>query len=208
MEALLARLSDLPDWQICLLATYLLAQGFILTIFPEEIVITTLGLLWSQEKVGFFQAMFAIQLGLLPANSMTVFLGGHFGPKLLKVRPFVWVLKKEGIEEALTFVRRYGKWIIAVTRFVPIVRGPVYVAAGLSGMGVPRFLLVDALASCVQVPLLLYVGSVIGKNADSLMEGYQRIGVLLAVLVGSTIAINFGMGHVRKARRRKRATKV
>ena len=54
-------------------------------------------------------------------------------------------------------------------------RGPIYLATGLSGLPVGRFFPLDALAACVQVPLLLWVGSRLGRDA-TMQEAWTRIG--------------------------------
>lgn len=191
MESLLIQLSNLPHWQIALLATYLLLQGFFFAPFPEEVIITTLGLLWSQGKIGFVEAWIAIWVGLLPANSMTVYIGGRFGPNLMTMRPFSWVFKKDAIDEAMVQVRKYGPWIVFVTRFIPIIRGPIYFAAGLSKMGVPRFFRNDVLAACFQVPGLLLLGSMMGQGIGNMMEGYRRIGIFMGSLLLSVFTIRW-----------------
>ncbi len=71
--------------------------------------------------------------------------------------------------------------MVAVTRFVPLIRGPVYLACGASGMTVREFFVVDALAALVQVPLLLLVGAMVGEGAGSLAR-YWRMALLAAFL--------------------------
>src|SRR4051812_33746886 len=63
METLIARLDLLEHWQIAIFATSLLYQGIFLAVFPEEVIITTLGLLWSQDRIGFFEAWLAVCVG-------------------------------------------------------------------------------------------------------------------------------------------------
>jgi membrane protein DedA with SNARE-associated domain len=191
MEDLLARLGSLEHWQIALLASYFLLQGLVLAVFPEEVIITTLGLLWGQGKIGFFEALIAVWIGLLPANSATVFIGSRFGPRVLAMRPFCWMFKKKAVEDSLVKVRKYGKWIVFLTRFTPIIRGPIYLAAGLSQMGVRNFFKIDILASSIQIPLLLLLGSAIGKNANSMMEAYQKIGLFMIVIVVAMVGFQF-----------------
>ena len=77
---------------------------------------------------------------------------------------------------------------MVVTRFVPFFRGPVYLATGLSGLGVARFFVLDAAAACVQVPLLLWLGSRLGEGATA-PEAWARIGWASAALVGAALAV-------------------
>ncbi|MEO5969843.1 MAG: DedA family protein [Bdellovibrionia bacterium] len=199
METLIARLDHLEHWQIALLAASLLYQGIFLAVFPEEVIITTLGLLWSQGRVGFLEAWVAICVGLLPANATTVYAGSKLGMKILTIRPFRWVLKKEAIEESLEQIRHYGKRIVFFTRFIPMIRGPIYFASGMSKMGVLNFMKTDFMASLIQVPGLLLLGCAIGKNATSIMDAYSKIGLFMLILLIAAILIKWLM-HQRSHR--------
>lgn len=200
MEELLNQLSGLPAWKIHLIASGLLLQGFILTVFPEEVIVTTLGLLWSQGRVEFLPCLLCVWIGLLPANAATVLIGDRLGMHILRRRPFKWVVSADAIAEGLNELKRWGPWVVFATRFTPIIRGPIYFSAGISKMGVFKFMRIDALASCIQVPMLLLIGRAIGKSAESLMQGYQRIGMLLALLLGATI-----LYQVYRSRKKPRA---
>lgn len=191
MESLLLQLSQLQSWQIGLLASYLLYQGFFVSVFPEEVIATTLGLLWGEGKIGFFHALISIWVGLLPANATTVFVGSRFGPKLLNMRPFCWLFKKDAISDALELVKKNGAWVVIMTRFVPMIRGPLYLATGLSQMAVSQFMRLDLLASCIQVPCLLILGRMIGRNASSMMDAYRKIGFLMVGLVLGAAILKF-----------------
>jgi membrane protein DedA with SNARE-associated domain len=193
-----ATLSSLPGWQLALAATWLLLQAAVIPSVPEEVVMTTLGVLWSQGKVDFLTAYAAILAGLLPANAMAVFIGGLAERGLLRFGPARRMIQSDAVRSARATVLRYGRVVVAVTRFIPLVRGPVYLACGASGMTVRQFFVVDALAALVQVPLLLLLGAKVGEGAGSLAEAWQRVGILALLLLGAAAAVQ----AVRSLRRR------
>ena len=199
LEDLLLSLSSLESWQICGIATWLLLQGVVLTIFPEEVITVTLGILWSQGKVSFPEALIAIQAGLLPANALFVSFGQKFGTPLIRRRPLVWVIDEVDVNQALEAIRRHSKKIIFATRFIPMVRAPLYFATGMSRIGIFNFAKIDFMASLVQLPALLLLGRWIGKSAESLVSAYQKVGLIFIALVVWTIA--FGM--IRKQQRKR-----
>ncbi|MBI2712447.1 MAG: DedA family protein [Bdellovibrio sp.] len=198
MEALLVRLGNLEHYQIAALASYLLYQGCYIGIIPEELIIATLGLLWSEGKIGFLEALVAVWVGLLSANATTVFFGSYFGPRILKIRPFCWVLSQEAVDDYLWELKKYGNWIIFLTRFTPVVRGPVYMAAGLSQMGMWRFFRTDALASCIQVPALLLLGRYFGRTSASMMDGYKSLGIAMGGLLVFGLVVKTFMTRRRR----------
>ena len=190
MEDLLVRLSSLPPWQIALAAGWLLLQGCVLPSLPEEIVVATLGMLAGQGRIGHALALAAALSGLLAANSGAVLIGNRLASGLSRWSPFSRLRSSARVQEALHAIRRHGPAVVFVTRFTPLVRGPVYLAAGLSGMSVRRFFAVDACAACIQVPLLLWLGARLGGSARSLVEGFQRIGWLAAGLAAVALAVH------------------
>ena len=73
--------------------------------------------------------------------------------------PFRWLNRGGAVEKALGKLREKGWPLIAATRFTPLVRGPMYLAVGLADYRMRDFVKVDALASLVQISVLLAVGS-------------------------------------------------
>jgi membrane protein DedA with SNARE-associated domain len=188
VDDLIARISELPQWQIALAATWLLLQACVIPSVPEEIVTTTMGMLVAQGRIAAPLAAAAVLAGLLPANSATVFLGSLARRRIGHEGFLGRTLSSPRVTAASEALRRHGPLLVVVTRFVPFVRGPVYLATGLSGFGVGRFFLLDAAAACVQVPLLLWLGSRLGEGATA-AEAWARIGWASAALVGGALAV-------------------
>ncbi len=163
MESLLHQLQQLTHWQIDLLVIWLLLQGAILTIFPEEVIMLALGMAWSQGRVGFFEAWLAVTIGLLPANAFIFSLSKYIGKGALKRKPFVWFVNADKVEASLEKVIKRRFWIVFVTRFTPYVRAPIYIACGLSPLKLRQFSSVDFLASLIHIPLLILLGGAIKR---------------------------------------------
>jgi membrane protein DedA with SNARE-associated domain len=190
VDDLLARISDLPQWQLALAAAWLLLQGCVVPSVPEEIVISTVGMLVGQGRIDPPLALGAILAGLLPANSAAVYIGSLARKRLGRPGILGRSLSSPRVVAASAALRRHGPLLVVVTRFTPFIRGPVYLAAGVSGLEVRRFFALDASAALVQVPLLLWIGSRLGMDA-TVAEAWQRIGWLSGglVLAALTVAI-------------------
>jgi len=203
LNDLFATLSNLPGWQLALASTWLLLQAAVIPSLPEEVVFATLGVLWSQGKVDFLTAYAAVLAGLLPANAMAVLFGGLAERGLLRFGPVQRLIQSDAFRSARAAVVRHGRVVVAVTRFVPLVRGPVYLACGASGMTVRQFFVVDAMAALVQVPLLLLLGAKVGEGAGSLAEAWQRVGLVALMLLGAAVGLQ--VFRAVRGRLRKRA---
>jgi len=156
----------------------------------------TLGVLWSQGKISFLESVLFIQAGLLPANAFMVGMGKRFGLPLIHRRPFKWMLDPAEVAQWLELIRNNTKKVIFFARFVPMIRGPIYFATGMSQLELSKFSKIDYIASLLQLPVLLFLGRWIGTNAGSLIDAFQKIGLLFLILFSWMIA--FGM--IRKRR--------
>lgn len=163
----------LSHWQVDLLVSWLLLQGAVLSIFPEEVIILTMGLLWGQGKITFPEALFSIQLGLIPGNAFMMLFGRKFGHRFF--------LSKKGVQVAMDYFKRYGGWLVFFARFTPLVRGPIYLAAGISGFPPLSFIRIDTWASCFQISFLLLAGRWIEAHSKSIEEAYRIIGMTIGI---------------------------
>lgn len=165
--------NSLGPFQISLIAVWLFLQGAIFSPFPEELVIATLGIFVSQNRIPFWQAMLTCQIGLLPANAFMVFVGS----RATKLK----VLQKPMVQRFSRVVLAQGKPLIFFLRFTPLIRGVAYLSVGYSKFGVLNFFRIDFLASLIQVPLLLKLGMVLGNDSAGLQDAIKKL------LVGGVI---------------------
>jgi membrane protein DedA with SNARE-associated domain len=182
LNHLLSILAGLNHWQICGLVIYLLWQAVIIPSMPEEIMIPTLGILWSQGRITFWEGLFSVQIGIMVGDLILMSMGRFLGLALLKRRPFSMLAGPDTVNEATEQVRKRGAWLIFITRFTPMVRAPIFFAAGLSRMSPWVFFRSDYIASCIFIPGLMYVGMQLGANAHSLEQAFRILGTTMATL--------------------------
>jgi membrane protein DedA with SNARE-associated domain len=188
---MLNTLIGLGHWQILGLVVYLLWQGAVIPSMPEEVMVPTLGILWSQGRVGFLECVFAVQLGIMGGDLVLLSLGRFIGPQLLSRRPFSLIAGPESIEEASAKLRKNGSWLIFLTRFTPMVRAPIFFAAGVSKMSPLKFLRSDYLASWLFIPLLLIAGKTLGANSSSLLGAFKVLGSVMGTFLLCGIAFAY-----------------
>jgi membrane protein DedA with SNARE-associated domain len=166
VPTILESFAHLTHFQICALATYLLLQGTVFAIAPEEVIFMSMGVLWSQGRVGLFEALLACFAGLLPANSLMVYVAGRFKRNSL--------IQKATVQRALALVKAKGKLMIVITRFTPLF----------------RFFVIDALSSLIQVPMLLLIGAWIERKTGSITDAYKVIAAI-ALTAAATVVITY-----------------
>jgi membrane-associated protein len=83
--------------------------------------------------------------------------------------------------------RRWGPWLLLFNRFVPGVRGFLFLAAGASGVPVGRAVLLGGLSAAAWNGLLLAGGAVLSSNLDELVVLVDRFTRLAGAVVGAAL---------------------
>lgn len=138
-------------------------------------------------------------VGVLAGDLLLYAMGYAWGRRLAQHPRLARRFTEERLARAQRFFDRYGDGAIVVARFVMGARAAIYFVSGSLRRPLGRFLLVDALACLVQVPLLVGLGAVAGEQVG---RAAQRVGqvklALLAVLVLAVAIL------VLRSRRRSR----
>lgn len=116
--------------------------------------------------------------------TLTYWLARRYGTRFFSGRVGQWVLNERQLEHVATFYRRWGTPAIFVSRFLPALRAVVPVFAGVTDVSAPRLIIPLVLASALWYGALIYIGGVVGRNWQQIMEIMnQASGWLLGVAV-------------------------
>ncbi|WP_293766488.1 DedA family protein [uncultured Aquitalea sp.] len=170
--------------------TVLLVCGFGVPI-PEDITLVAGGII-SGLGYANVHVMFAVGMaGVLAGDGIMFAAGRFYGHKVQQFRPIARILTPERFEAVQEKFEKYGTWVLFVARFLPGLRSPIFITAGMTRR-VPywRFLLMDGFAALISVPVWVYLGHYGATQREWLMHVVHRgqagiltvIGVLAVVL--------------------------
>lgn len=170
LEELLAGLAASPPLQavVAALATFVL----------EDPTTVGSGLLVADGRMAFVTALVGLSAGIVAGDLGLFGIGRAFGPRLCGQGPL-----------AVGRLARAGRWFernlvtaVVLARFVPGMRLPTYVAAGVAGAPVWRFAAVAAAASVVWTALLLTATVHLGRAVLPLLGELRWPAAGIAVL--------------------------
>lgn len=167
---------------------------------PSEVVLPFAGFMVGQATFEFLPTLIASVLGCLAGGSLIFWLadkqGEVFVRDLVKKYGKYLLIKEKELDEAEERFEKYGQMIVFVGRMLPIVRTFLALPAGLSHMNYKKFLLFSFLGDTLWSALLIYIGSVMGKNWQQLGEIFHKFD--LVIVIAGVLAVAFYIRHKLK----------
>lgn len=162
----------------------LVACGFGVPI-PEDITLVTGGVISGLGYTNVHVMFLVGMLGVLVGDGLMFTAGRVWGDKILQFKPIAKIMTPKRYAQVQEKFDKYGNWVLFVARFLPGLRTPIYITAGVSGkVSFLRFLLMDGFAALISVPIWIYLGDYGAHNIDWLMEKVHQFQSGLFVLIG------------------------
>jgi len=148
---------------------------------PEELPILAAGALAREGVVRWWFALPLCLVGVLTGDIILYWAGHHWGERLLRWRVVRWVLTESRERRLLSAYRRHGVKIVVVARHVIGLRAAAFLTAGIARLPFWKFLLVDAAAACVGVPLSFGLAYFFTDQLQDIVEDVHRLERWLVV---------------------------
>jgi membrane protein DedA with SNARE-associated domain len=116
-------------------------------------------------------------------------LGRFWGPRLLETRWMKRVVSPEGRAKIENNFHRYGVLVLLFARFLPTIRAPIFITAGVMRVSFARFVLADGLYAIPGVSLLFGLAFWFGDQfRDLVKRQVERVESLRPILILLAIA--------------------
>ena len=186
----------------------LLICGFGVPI-PEDITLVAGGVI---SGLGYTNEhwMFVVGMaGVLSGDATMFLLGRIYGNTLLQWPLVARVVTPERFVAVQAKFEKYGVWVLFVARFLPGLRSPIFITAGVTRR-VPfwRFLLMDGLAALISVPVWVYLGFLGASNRDWLLTWVHRGQTGLLGLIGVSVVGGIAFWWMKRRRKQQAAALV
>ena len=194
-------LAALGPWVVPGVALVLFVEsGLLFPFLPGDSLIFTAALLheefgfgvWTLVVVGIIAAFLGVQVGY--------WLGAKFGRRLFT--DDARILKTEYMERAEEFFDKWGAVSLVLSRFVPIVRTFVPLAAGIARMDYKKFVFYNTVAAIAWVGLMTILGLTLGQ-IDYVRNNIDVIAILIVLI--SVLPMVVAWVHSKIKQRRQAA---
>lgn len=157
--------------------------------------LTLIGVIIAATLGSTFGALVLYFIGrLLNKDRLEKIVSGKIG-KVLRLKP-------EDIEKANKWFETKGQKTVFICRFIPIVRSLISVPAGMSKMGMPRFLIYTILGSTIWNTVLVSLGNTLGASWEKVAKVFDEFSniilIILIILAIGGIYYWFGVRNKKK----------
>ena len=179
----------------------LILCGFGLPI-PEDISLVSGGIISGLGCTN-VHVMFAVAMAGVLIGDFTVYnLGRKFGNRFLNLGFVKKILTPERFFKIKNNLDKNGKWVIFAGRFMPGLRSPIFLTAGITRFVTPaEFLIIDGSAALISVPAWVYLGFFGANQREVLLKwiSHSQFGlVILILLIAAVYCIKKFIGKRNK----------
>lgn len=184
-----------------LLFAALVAGGLGLPL-PEDIVLLTGGALAHLGVVRLPLVIGVCMGGVLCGDLVLFHTARKLGPRVYEQRWIRALLTPERRARIARLYERHGGKVVFFGRYMSVMRVLVFAMAAVQGMRARTFVLWDALALSLSVPLMVGIGYVFAQSIDRVAAGFGHAEHLLAIAVVSAFALALLVRTLKVRRRR------
>jgi membrane protein DedA with SNARE-associated domain len=165
---------------------------------PSELILPYAGFLVSDPTQlepltrgpwGFWLVVIAATLGNTLGSLIAYGIGAWGGRPFLERYGKYLLIRPHEIELAEHFFAKYGSATAFFSRLLPIVRTFISFPAGVARMPLGRFIAYSTAGAFLWSILLVYAGTLLGKNWVDIRHALQPFDLLIAVAVVAGVAL-------------------
>jgi membrane protein DedA with SNARE-associated domain len=190
------------------IAAYGLVAVFVLMVgescglpFPSEVIMPTSGLLAATGHMNLVAAIVTGAAANLVGSLIAYGLAARFGEPLL-IGPGRYVgIRRQHLELAEGWFKRWGLVAVLIGRVLPVVRTYISFPAGLTRVDPTRFSILTFVGALPWCAALALVGYELGKNYDRISGPVGKAAIVIGLLVLVVLIVWYLRG--REPRRRE-----
>lgn len=166
----------------------------------EELILVVGGLVVAHGHGHLPSMILTGVAGAVVGDQMLYHVGRKVGSKALNNKRLGKLLTPKRVAWIEGHFKRNGLLTVFVARFLPGLRAPTFLVAGISRFPLRRFVLADALGASITAPLLVWLGYHFGANVLGDLKIASRWILLAAVLAVAVLSVRKIIHRSRRVR--------
>ena len=123
--------------------------------------------------------------GVMVGDSLIYNIGRYFGVRVFDRKIVARSINHQWYDRILKSFQKNGKWVLFAARFMPGLRTPIFLTAGITKF-VPfsTFFIIDGIAALISVPVWVYLGYFGASNRVMLLHLIRDTKIGIVALLG------------------------
>lgn len=167
---------------------------------PEDLPLILAGIVIQSGNAPFAVVFFVCYSAIILGDLIVFSIGRKFGPRLFAQPWFRKLLSRRNISNIRLGLERRSLLMIFIARHLFYMRTVTFLTCGAVKMRLARFMIADAVAALVSVPVMISVGYFAAEHYETVMQRTREVA-LIAPIVLLAIYLMY-----RKLKKEKAAT--
>ena len=150
------------------------------------------GALAGMDHLSIYGVILVAVLGAVPMDLLWYYLGKYRGAKVMSVLCAISIEPDYCVRNTQALFDRLGRMSLIVAKFVPGLQTLSPPMAGLTGMSVGRFLLLDTLGALIWSALFALIGMMFHRQLEQATVAIAEFGIWAGLALGSILLAYFG----------------
>jgi membrane protein DedA with SNARE-associated domain len=173
---------------------------------PSELVMPLAGAMASRGDFSLPLVLVINSVAALLGSTICYYIGAKGGKPFLERYGKFFLLRQHDLEKTERVFARYGKWVILIGRFLPVVRHIISIPAGIARMPLRTFWLQTFIGSTIWGSFLIILGYQLGENWEAVAGKLKRMDLVIGVVIVLAIVALGIRFFVRRRRERQGPT--
>jgi membrane protein DedA with SNARE-associated domain len=150
---------------------------------PSELVMPLAGAMASKGDFSLPLVLAINSVAALVGSTICYYIGAKGGKPFLERYGKFFLLRKHDLEKTERVFAKYGKWVILIGRFLPVVRHIISIPAGIARMPLRTFWLQTFIGSTIWGGFLIILGYQLGENWEAVAGKLKRMDLVIGVVI-------------------------
>lgn len=190
-----------------LMFAWIIAAGLGLPL-PEDIAMISGAILAQRGVTDLATTVAVLSSAVLLGDTILYFIARRLGPSIYERKFIARVMPPERRLKVEEMIRNYGSFVVFGARHIAGVRGAIFAMCAIHGISYPRFIIADALALAISMPIFMAIGWLFSDSVDQVLSNAASFRNYIMIAIGG-IALLVGVVHlVRVAMKRAKERKA
>jgi membrane protein DedA with SNARE-associated domain len=186
---------------------WIIAAGLGLPL-PEDIAMISGAILAQRGVTDLATTVAVLSSAVLLGDTILYFIARRLGPAIYERKFIARVMPPERRLKVEEMIRNYGSFVVFGARHIAGVRGAIFAMCAIHGISYPRFIIADALALAISMPVFMAIGWLFSDSVDQVLSNAASFRNYIMIAIGG-IALLVGVVHlVRVAMKRAKERKA